>query len=43
MTKKILALCALVGCLGLVGCANTVDGAGQDISKAGEAISKSVK
>ncbi|MCC2595389.1 entericidin A/B family lipoprotein [Pusillimonas sp. MFBS29] len=43
MTNKILALFALVGCLAMAGCANTVDGAGKDISNAGNAISKSVK
>lgn len=43
MKNKILAMFALLGCLAMAGCANTVDGAGQDISKAGDAISKSVK
>ncbi|NYT85834.1 entericidin A/B family lipoprotein [Pollutimonas harenae] len=43
MTKKILALFALTACLGMVGCTNTVEGAGEDISKAGNAISNSVK
>ena len=43
MIKKILALCTLAACLGMAGCANTVDGAGQDISNAGKAISNSVK
>ncbi|MDS1141816.1 entericidin A/B family lipoprotein [Pusillimonas sp. SM2304] len=43
MKNKILAMFALLGCLAMAGCANTVDGAGQDISKAGDAISRSVK
>ncbi|MGB6103664.1 MAG: entericidin A/B family lipoprotein [Pusillimonas sp.] len=43
MTNKILAALALLGCLAMAGCANTVDGAGQDISNAGNAISNSVK
>ncbi|MFC3338936.1 entericidin A/B family lipoprotein [Paracandidimonas soli] len=43
MKNKILAMFALLGCLVMAGCANTIDGAGQDISKAGDAISRSTK
>ena len=43
MKKKLFAMLALLGCLTMAGCANTVDGMGQDISKAGDAISGSVK
>ncbi|NYT61230.1 entericidin A/B family lipoprotein [Alcaligenaceae bacterium] len=40
MATKILASLALLGCFALAGC-NTVAGAGEDISKAGNAITKS--
>lgn len=43
MGTKILALFALLGCLLMAGCANTVAGAGQDISKAGHSITKAAK
>ncbi|RTZ41127.1 entericidin A/B family lipoprotein [Candidimonas sp. SYP-B2681] len=42
MAAKILASFALLGCIALAGC-NTVAGAGEDISKAGGAITKSAK
>lgn len=40
MATKILACLALLGCVALAGC-NTVAGAGEDLSKAGNAITKS--
>ncbi len=40
MATRILACLALLGCIGLAGC-NTMAGAGEDISKAGGAITKS--
>ncbi len=40
MATKILASLALLGCVALAGC-NTMAGAGEDISKAGNAITKS--
>lgn len=40
MTTRILASLALLGCVALAGC-NTVAGAGEDLSKAGNAITKS--
>ncbi len=40
MATKILASLALLGCFALAGC-NTMAGAGEDISKAGNAITKS--
>ncbi|UHL65027.1 entericidin A/B family lipoprotein [Paralcaligenes sp. KSB-10] len=40
--KALLSLLVLA-CMGLAGCANTVAGAGQDISNAGHAIEKSAK
>jgi len=40
--KFLISLIAL-GCIALAGCANTVAGAGEDISKAGQAITKSTK
>lgn len=42
MATKILASLALLGCFALAGC-NTVAGAGEDLSKAGNAITKSAK
>src|SRR5690606_35040294 len=43
MCTKILASLALLGCLMMTGCTNTVAGAGEDISKMGDAITKSTK
>ena len=43
MGKKLLASLALLGCLLIAGCANTVAGAGEDISNVGNAITKSTK
>lgn len=43
MGTKILALLAVLGCLLVAGCANTVAGAGEDISNAGHAITKATK
>ena len=43
MRLKILTLLAVVGCVALAGCSNTVAGAGEDISNAGHAITKSTK
>ena len=43
MRLKVLMSLAIVGCIALAGCTNTVEGAGQDISKAGTAIERSVK
>ncbi|WP_269496516.1 entericidin A/B family lipoprotein [Castellaniella sp. S9] len=43
MGKKLLASLALLGCLLMAGCANTVAGAGEDISNVGNAITKSTK
>lgn len=43
MGTKILASLALLGCLLTAGCANTVAGAGEDISNVGHAITKSTK
>ncbi|HUG57518.1 MAG TPA: entericidin A/B family lipoprotein [Candidimonas sp.] len=40
MATKLLASLALLGCFALAGC-NTMAGAGEDISKAGNAITKS--
>ncbi len=40
MAAKILACLALFGCVVLAGC-NTVAGAGEDISKAGNVLTKS--
>jgi predicted small secreted protein len=40
---KALLFLIVLGCLGLAGCTNTVSGAGQDISNAGNAISNSTK
>ncbi|SHG75649.1 entericidin A/B family lipoprotein [Pollutimonas bauzanensis] len=40
MAARILACLALLGCIALAGC-NTMAGAGEDISKAGGAITKS--
>ncbi|PLC49447.1 hypothetical protein CR159_12640 [Pollutimonas subterranea] len=42
MATKILAALALLGCFALAGC-NTVAGAGEDISRAGGAITRSAK
>lgn len=42
MATKILASLALLGCFALAGC-NTVAGAGEDLSKAGNAITKSAQ
>ncbi|MEO6984854.1 MAG: entericidin A/B family lipoprotein [Paralcaligenes sp.] len=42
MRFKALFVLILV-CIGLSGCANTVEGAGQDITNAGHAVSNSVK
>jgi predicted small secreted protein len=42
MATKILASLALIGCFALAGC-NTMAGAGEDISKAGNAITKSAE
>jgi predicted small secreted protein len=43
MRFKALLSLLILACIGLSGCVNTVEGAGQDISNAGNAISKSVK
>ncbi|CAM5401419.1 Entericidin EcnA/B family protein OS=Eoetvoesiella caeni OX=645616 GN=DFR37_103339 PE=3 SV=1 [Eoetvoesiella caeni] len=43
MRIKVLMMLAVAGCIALAGCANTVAGAGEDISNAGNAISKSAK
>ncbi|TAL77072.1 MAG: entericidin A/B family lipoprotein [Burkholderiaceae bacterium] len=43
MRLKILMVLAAIGCATLVGCANTVAGAGEDISNAGHAITKSAQ
>ncbi|WP_132584092.1 entericidin A/B family lipoprotein [Paralcaligenes ureilyticus] len=43
MRFKALISLLILACIGLSGCVNTVEGAGQDISNAGNAISKSVK
>ncbi len=40
--KALLSLLVLA-CIGLSACTNTVEGAGQDITNAGHAISNSVK
>lgn len=40
MATKFLAFLALLGCFVLAGC-NTVAGAGEDLSKAGNAITRS--
>ena len=42
MVTKLLASLALIGCFALAGC-NTMAGAGEDISKAGNAITKSAE
>ncbi|PLC52527.1 hypothetical protein CR155_17180 [Pollutimonas nitritireducens] len=42
MVTKLLASLALLGCLAMAGC-NTVAGAGEDISRAGGALSRSAK
>lgn len=43
MNVKFLASLLVFACLGLAGCTNTVAGAGEDISNAGHAISKSTR
>jgi predicted small secreted protein len=43
MRFKILLSLLVFACVGLAGCSNTVAGAGQDITNAGHAISKSAK
>ncbi|MER1967508.1 entericidin A/B family lipoprotein [Castellaniella sp. GW247-6E4] len=43
MGTKLLASLALLGCLLMAGCANTVAGAGEDISNVGSAITKAAK
>lgn len=40
MTTRIFAFLALLGCVTLAGC-NTMAGAGEDLSKAGNAITRS--
>ncbi len=42
MVKALLSM-LLVACAALVGCRNTVEGAGQDISNAGEAVSDATR
>lgn len=43
MIRKLFALFALLGLLTVGGCANTVAGAGEDISNMGRAITKSAE
>lgn len=43
MRFKILLSLLVFACMGLAGCANTVAGAGQDITNAGNAIQRSAK
>lgn len=43
MRTKFLASLMILACLGLAGCKNTVHGAGEDISKAGNKISNSTR
>lgn len=43
MRLKVLLSLAILGCMTLAGCANTVAGAGADITNAGHAITKSAK
>jgi Entericidin EcnA/B family. len=43
MRLKVLISLAIMGCMALAGCANTVAGAGEDITNAGHAISKTAK
>lgn len=43
MRLKVLMSLAILGCMTLAGCTHTVEGAGEDISRAGQSISKSVK
>lgn len=43
MYSKFFISLAVLGCLALTGCANTVAGAGEDISNAGHAVTKSAK
>lgn len=42
MVGRILASLALLGCFALAGC-NTVAGAGEDISRAGSAITRAAE
>lgn len=43
MQFKILLSLLVLACMGLAGCSNTVAGAGQDITNAGNAIQRSAK
>jgi predicted small secreted protein len=42
MVRKFITIIALTGSLALAAC-NTVEGAGQDVSSAGEAVSDAAK
>ncbi|MBV6303263.1 entericidin A/B family lipoprotein [Candidimonas humi] len=41
--RKVLLSLLMLACMGLAACSNTVAGAGQDITNAGHAISKSAQ
>jgi len=43
LINKIVASLLILGCLATAGCANTVRGAGQDISAAGQAVQRSAE
>lgn len=43
MIRKILAACSIAGLLAMAGCSSTVAGAGEDISKMGNAITKAAE
>lgn len=43
MRLKVLISLAIMGCMALAGCTNTVAGAGEDITNAGHAITKTAK
>jgi len=43
LIKKIVSSLLTLGCLAAAGCTNTVRGAGEDISAAGDAVQRSTK
>lgn len=43
MRFKVLLSLLVLACIGMAGCTNTVAGAGEDISNAGHAITKSAR
>lgn len=43
LIRKIVSSLLILGCLAAAGCTNTMRGAGEDISAAGNAVQKSAK